>query len=132
MTSYFEIGGQIIDGMDTANDLYWVTKQQSTREHREHSAVNRESRKALTSLQSSQSGGYNAESPGSLFDHWVKTSFHPAREFVALPRSRQIGYLNKPHLFGIWGIGKLIEVIYMHDQYLSDWVDTKTDRFHPN
>lgn len=129
MTSYFEIGGQIIDGMDTANDLYWVTNQQSSREHRQHTAVNRESRKALTSLQSSQLG----DGPDrTLFQHWVKTSFHPAREFAALPRSRQIGYLKNPMLFAIWGSGKIAEVISMHDQYLSDYVDSKTDRFHPN
>ena len=130
MTSYFEIGGHIIDVMDYSNDYYWLTKQQTTSSHREHRAVNRTSREALASLQSSQSGGY--ESPGSLFEHWKKTSFHPLREMASLPRSKQIGLLRNPYLLGIYGIGKLIEVIGMHDQYLSDYVDSKTDRFHPN
>jgi len=120
MTSYFEISGFIVESDNN------------------------------TSLPSSKFGGIAAERPergrnsakaeevttrvdhsvDSLYSHWVKTSFHPAREFAALPRSRQIGYLNRPHLFAIWGIGKLLEVIIMHDQYLSDYVDTKTDRFH--
>ena len=130
MTSYFEIGGHIIDVMDYSNDYYWLTKQQTTSSHREHRAVNRTSREALASLQSSQSGGY--ESPGSLFEHWKKTSFHPLREMASLPRSKQIGLLRNPILFAIWGSGKIAEVMMMHDQYLSDYVDSKTDRFHPN
>jgi hypothetical protein len=130
MTSYFEIGGHIIDGMDYSNDYQFVTRKQSAVSHREHRAVNRTSREALASLQSSQSGGY--ESPGSLFEHWKKTSFYPLREMASLPRSKQIGLLRNPILFAIWGSGKIAEVMMMHDQYLSDYVDSKTDRFHPN
>ncbi len=128
MTSYFEIGGRIIECMDTANDYYWLTKQQTTRSHREHRSINRETRKALTSLESSQSGGY--DSPGSLYEHWKKTTFYPLRELASEPRSRQIGLLRNPYLLTVWGIGKTLEVIQMHDQYLSDWVDSKTNRFH--
>ncbi len=128
MTSYFEIGGHIIESMDSANDFYWLTKQQTTASHREHRSVNRETRKALTSLESSQSGGY--DSPGSLYEHWKKTSFHPLRELASESRSRQIGLLRNPYLLTIYGIGKIVEVMMMHDQYLSDWVDSKTDRFH--
>jgi len=127
MTSYFEIGGHIIESMEYSNDIALLRKQQTYSSHREHAASNRESRKALTSLQSSRLG----DGPDrTLFQHWVKTSFHPGREFLALPRQRQIGYLKNPMLFAVWGSGKIAEVIMMHDDYLSDWVDSKTDRFH--
>ncbi len=56
----------------------------------------------------------------SLFEHWLKTSFHGIREFGELTRREQIHFVKRPYLFGLWGIGKQIEVIEMHREYVFD------------
>ena len=56
----------------------------------------------------------------SLFEHWVKTSFHGIREFGELTRREQIAFVKRPYIFGLWGIGKQIEVIEMHRDYVFD------------
>ncbi len=92
-----------------------------------------------TSLPSSYFGGIAAERPergrnsakaeeattrvdrsgrASLFEHWVKTSFHGIREFGELIRREQIAFVKRPYLFGLYGIGKQIEVIEMHRDYV--------------
>lgn len=119
MKSFFEIAGHLVDGSTAA---------------------------ASTSLPSSKFGGIAAERPErgrnsakaeeattradlSLFEHWKKTSFHVVRGLGELDRRQQIYFIKNPYHFAVWGIGKIVEVIDMHDQYLSDFVDSKTDRF---
>ncbi len=56
----------------------------------------------------------------SFLQHWVKTSFHGIREFGELTRREQIAFVKRPYLFGLWGIGKQIEVIEMHREFVFD------------
>ena len=62
MNSYFEIGGEIIDGMEL-NNQFQRTQGQSVLQTRKHSQANRDAKRMLkqvdesyTSLQSSLSG----------------------------------------------------------------------------
>ncbi len=124
MTSYFEIGGKIIELDSDLNDVLHVTGYRTSREHKSHSAMNRESKKALSSLEKSRYDSTAAKD--SLFVHWLKTSSHPAREFQDLGIRRAIGLVQKPHLFAVWGSGKIVEVIGMHYDYFvqgesHDW-----------
>ncbi len=95
-----------------------------------------------TSLPSSYFGGIVAERPergrnsakaeeattradhqsdrNSLFDHWMETTFHPLREFSHLSRREQITFVQKPHLFALWGMQKVLDVIEMHRDYIFD------------
>lgn len=120
MNSYFEIGGEIIDGMEL-NNQFQRTQGQSALQTRKHSQANRDTKRMLkqvdesyTSLQSSLSGD---EPDRTLFQHWIKTSFHPLREFSDLSTRRQISMLQNPHVFATWGIGKQLEVVGMHYDY---------------
>ncbi len=95
-----------------------------------------------TSLPSSYFGGIAAERPErgrnsakaeevttradhqsdrtSLFDHWMETTFYPIREFGDLSRREQITFVKKPHMFALWAIPKLLDVIEMHRDYIFD------------
>ena len=123
MNSYFEIGGEIIDGMEL-NNQFQRTQGQSALQTRKHSQANRESKRMLkqvdesyTSLQSSLSGD---EPERTLFQHWKKTSFHQLREFAELPTKRKITMITNPYIFTVWGIGKGLEVVGMHYDYFID------------
>ncbi len=115
MTSYFEIGGKIIELDSELNDVLHLTGFRSYREHKSHSAMNRESKKALSSLQKSRYE--SVDTKVSLVEHWKDTSFHGVSEFSKLTRREQIAFVKRPYLFGIWGIGKLSEVVGMHYDY---------------
>ena len=123
MNSYFEIGGEIIDGMEL-NNQFQRTQGQSVLQTRKHSQANRDAKRMLkqvdesyTSLQSSLSGD---EPERTLFQHLVKTTFHPLSEFSEVSTKRKIGMLQNPYVFGIWGIGKQLEVLGMHYDYFID------------
>ena len=117
MTSYFEIGGRVIECMEGSNDVALVTGSQTAKEHRAHGSMNKETKKALTSLEKSRdASGFEA----SMFEHWKKTSFHPVSEFGKLTRRQQIYYVKNPHLLAVWGVGKQLEVIGMHYDYITD------------
>jgi hypothetical protein len=123
MNSYFEIGGEIIDGMEL-NNQFQRTQGQSVLQTRKHSQANRDAKRMLkqvdesyTSLQSSLSGD---EPDRTLFQHLVKTTFHPLSEFAEISTKRKIGMLQNPYVFGVWGIGKQLEVVGMHYDYFID------------
>jgi hypothetical protein len=52
-------------------------------------------------------------------EHVYETGSHPIREFLELPRGRQIGYLQNPLAFAWWGVLKQLEVIEMHYDYVK-------------
>ena len=116
MTSYFEIGGRVIECMEGSNDVALVTGSQTAKEHRANVSMNKETKKALTSLERSRS----ADTADGMFEHWKKTSSYPVSEFSKLTRRQQIYYVKNPHHLAIWGVGKQLEVIGMHYDYITD------------
>jgi hypothetical protein len=52
-------------------------------------------------------------------EHVYETGSHPIKEFLALPRGRQLGYLQNPLAFAWWGVSKQLEVIEMHYDYVK-------------
>ena len=115
MTSYFEIGGQIIEVLDDSNDIQFGLGRVSATEHRAARAENKEVSRAFGSMFESR----NASSPGkdSFLEHAWKTGTHNIRAFGELGGKRKIALLKNPHLIAIWGIGQTAEVIGMHYDY---------------
>ena len=114
MNSIFVIGGELIEMLDGSNDFALFRRRQTAKQHRYNSSMNRETKKALTSLEKSRS----ADTADGMFEHWKKTSFHPVSEFGKLTRRQQIYYVKNPHLLAVWGVGKQLEVIGMHYDYV--------------
>ena len=114
MSSYFEISGDIIECLlDTSHpspqlDAFVAARPERGRMTQEASGP--------------RSGRGKAEEPESrtgFMEHVYKTSSHPIREFLELPRGRQLGYLYKPQAFAVWAVTKQLEVIEMHYDYVK-------------
>ncbi len=115
MSSYFEIGGQIVEVLETANDIALVTGRQDKKEHSLQKGILQETKKSLTQLE--RSDKFAAAERDSLYEHWKKTSFHNLEEFSKLSRREQIYYIKNPHRFAVWGVTHTLEVIGMHYDY---------------
>lgn len=115
MSTYFEIGGRVVEVLETANDIALVTGRQGKKEHSLKKGILQETEKSLTQLE--QSGKLTAAERDTLFEHWKKTSFHNLDEFSKLSRREQIYYIKNPHRFTIWGVTHTLEVIGMHYDY---------------
>jgi len=86
MNSYFEIHGLIIDGsVENSTMLNHVKRLPSPT-----AGVRRRTPDRRTDPSGQQ------ENQQSLLEHVYRTGSHPIREFLELPRGRQIGYLYKP------------------------------------
>ena len=108
MTSYFEIGGHIVEchGVLTSpSSLFSLVAPRAPAAPRASGAP-----VAL----SSNSVGKDTD---SLSEHWFKTSFHVLRELGELDRRQQIYFMKNPYHFAGWGVGKISEVIEMHWDY---------------
>ena len=112
MKSYFEIAGDLIELVHQTTppspefDAFVAARPERGRLPQKSSAP-----------QSGRGKAEEAESRPGLFEHAYKTGMHPINEFLNLPRGRQIGYLQKPYVFALWGVQKQIEVIEMHYDY---------------
>ncbi len=109
MTSYFEIGGHIVECSTALQSSLSVSRTPLIK-----------SRKAADSRivgEDARPSSRTADSRKSLFQHWKDTSFHGISEFSELSRRESIALVKKPYLFGIWGIGVQLEVIEMHHDY---------------
>ena len=106
MSSFFEIGGLIIDGMESYNQQ----QPQSALQRRAHTQANRETRQFLKGVE--KSGVFDApessqfrESDRTLYEQWKHTAFMPLRD------ARDVGInLNIPGLIGL-GIGSHLKAI---------------------
>jgi hypothetical protein len=106
MSSFFEIGGIIIDGMEFANQQ----QPQSALQRRAHTQANRETRQFLKGVEKS---GVLAAPKSSQFrtadrtltQQWKHTVFMPIRDF----REAGINF-NVPALLGL-GIGSHLKAI---------------------
>ena len=116
MTSYFEIGGEIISVLDDSNDIQFGLGMISAKEHREARAENKEVASGLRSLESSRDAP-RSSNKDSLFTHWLKTGTYNAREFLDLPGKRKIALLTNPRLLIAWGIPKQLETIERNYDY---------------
>jgi len=116
MTSYFEIGGELISVLDDSNDIQYGLGMISAKEHREARAENKEVASGLRSLESSRYAPRSSEKD-SLFTHWIKTGTYNIREFAELPGKRKISLLTNPRLLAAWGIPKQLEIIEMNYDY---------------
>ncbi len=107
MTSFFEIGGDIVECTSETAPLSSLQVARTPM---------MQSRKAADSR---IVGGDARPSPrtASLSEHWFKTSFHVLRELGQLDRRQQIYFMKNPYHFAGWGVGKIAEVIEMHWDY---------------
>ena len=107
MTSYFEIGGHIVECVhyDTSLSSSYSAATVAERPERGRNLAKSER-------------GVTPEMPAdSLFEHWKQTTFHPLREFSQLPGKRQVGLITRPHVFALWGVHKGLKVVEMHRDY---------------
>ncbi len=117
LNSFFEIGGHILDGSASLQSSLPTTSIPGVLTR-------------SAGLQASAMGGNEipdrrlnftaVNSKDTLFEHWVRTSLHPIREFGELTRREQIAFVKRPYLLGLYGIGKHLEVIEMHREYVFD------------
>jgi len=106
MSSFFEIGGYIIDGMEFANQQ----QPQSALQRRAHTQANREARQFLKGVE--KSGVLSAPKSSqfrtadrTLYEQWKHVAFMPIRD------ARDAGVnFNVPALIGI-GIGSQLKAI---------------------
>ena len=114
MSSFFEISGHIIEcPFDTSHPSLQLDAFVAARPERGRMAQE---------ASGPRSGRGKAEEPESrpgFMEHVYKTGSHPIREFLELPRGRQLGYLYKPQAFAVWAVIKQLEVIEMHYDYLK-------------
>jgi len=112
MRSFFEISGEIIECvLDTSQPSPQIDAFVAARPERGRMAQE---------ASGPRSGRGKAEEPESysgFMEHVYKTGSHPMREFLELPRGRQVGYLQNPLAFAWWGVLKQLEVIEMHYDY---------------
>ena len=113
MSSFFEIGGHIIDGMEFANQH----QPQSALQRRAHTQVNRETRQFLKGVE--KSGVFAAPKSSqfrtadrTLTQQWKHTVFMPIRDF----REAGINF-NVPALLGL-GIGSQLKAIQSNYHWL--------------
>ena len=115
MKSYFEIAGDLIELVHETTpsspqfDAFVAARPERGRMAQEASAPQR-----------GRAKGEEAENRPGVVEHLLTTATHPIREFLNLPRGRQLGYLYKPQAFAWWGIQKQIEVIEMNYDYFID------------
>ena len=105
MTSYFEIGGHIVETQTTLKSSLPLSRISTM-----------QSRKVVDSRIVGEEARSSSRT-ASLSEHWFKTSFYVLRELGELDRRQQIYFLKNPYHFAGWGIGKHLEVIQMHWDY---------------
>lgn len=114
MSSYFEIAGDIIECvLDTSHPSPQLDAFVAARPERGRMA------QEASGLRSSRGAAEEPESRTGFMEHVYETGSHPIREFLELPRGRQIGYLQNPLAFAWWGVSKQLEVIEMHYDYVK-------------
>ncbi len=112
MNSYYEIHGHVMDG--SVADHTSPLSSQLGGIAAERPERGRSSAKAESLMSAARDTG---ESRTGFLQHVYRTGSHPIREFNELPRGRQIGYLQNPIAFAVWGVYKQLEVIAMHYEY---------------
>jgi len=118
MSSYFEIGGIIFDGMEFANQQ----RPQSALQRRKHTQANRETRQFLKGLKKSrvfdepESSEFRT-ADRNLFEQWKHTVFMPIRD----ARDAGINF-NVPTLIGL-GIGSYLKAIESNYHWIRGRLD---------
>ena len=123
MSSFFEIGGLIIDGMEFANQQ----QPQSALQRRVHTQANRETRQFLKGVENSRVLAASKSSQfrtadRTLYEQWKHVAFMPIRD------AREAGVnFNVPALIGL-GIGSQLKVIqsnyhWMMGRLMPDYED---------
>jgi len=111
--SYFEIHGHIVECVVTSLPSPHFGGIAAERPGR-----GRKSAKAESLMSAARDTG---ESRPTLFEHWKKTSFHNVDRLSQLTRREQVALVKRPHLFALWGIQGVFEVIEMHADYIHDY-----------
>ena len=113
MKSYFEIHGHVVECDHTSHPSPKFGGIAAERPER-----GRKSAKAESLMSVARDTG---ESRPTLFEHWKKTSFHNVDRLSQLTRREQVALVQRPHLFALWGIQGVLEVIGMHADYIHDY-----------